>query len=187
MPPNSIASEGQTSVSVELFREAMSRLGAPVTVVTTDGAAGRQGLTVSAITSVSDTPATVLVCINRSNRSHEAFRRNGVAGINILGHGHDGVAGIFASSRRSPAEKFASGLWRIGKTGAPLLEDAAVTLDCVIEDIRPSGTHDVLFCAVRDIAINDKIAVGLAWCGRAFHHLPFAPLTAPLKVRDTVP
>ncbi|BCK75866.1 FMN reductase (NADH) RutF [Acetobacter aceti NBRC 14818] len=186
MQPDDIVVDEQTFVPAELFREAMSRLGAPVTVVATDGPAGRQGLTVSAITSVSDTPPTVLVCLNRSNRSHEAFRRNGVVGISILGRGHDDVAGVFASSRRTPEEKFASGVWRVGKTGAPLLDDAAVTLDCVIEDIRTSGTHDVLFCAVRDIVISDAVAAGLAWCGRTFHHLPFAPLAASLKVENTV-
>ncbi|MBV1836631.1 flavin reductase [Acetobacter estunensis] len=185
MRPDSALFEVNSSVSVELFREAMSRLGAPVTVVATDGPAGRHGLTVSAITSVSDTPPTVLVCLNRSNRSHEAFRGNGVVGISILGHGHDGVAGVFASSRRTSDEKFASGVWRVGRTGAPLLDDAAVTLDCMIEDIRVSGTHDVLFCVVRDIVISERIATGLAWCGRAFHHLPFAPLTAPLAAQDT--
>lgn len=174
-----------SGVSSELFREAMSRVGAPVTVVTTDGPAGRHGLTVSAITSVSDAPPTVLVCLNRNNRSHEAFRRNGVVGISILGRGHDDVAGVFASSRRDPDEKFRSGSWHIGETGAPLLSDAAVTLDCVVEEIRPSGTHDVLFCAVRDIVICKKSVAGLAWCGRAFHHLPFSPHETPLDVQDT--
>ena len=175
MPLDGNASSAISLVESELFREAMSRLGAPVTIVTTDGPAGRHGLTVSAITSVSDTPPTVLVCLNRSNRSHEAFRQNGVMGISILGRGHDGVAGIFASSRRTPEEKFAVGQWRVGTTRAPLLDDAAVTLDCTVDDIRASGTHDVLFCTVRTIVISEQAAAGLAWCGRAFHHLPFAP------------
>lgn len=96
------------------------------------------------------------------------------------------MAGVFASSHHAPKEKFAPGVCRVGKTNTPLLDDAAVTLDCVIEDIRTSGTHDGLFCAVRKIVINDAIAAGLAWCGRAFHHLPFTPLAASLKVRNTV-
>jgi flavin reductase (DIM6/NTAB) family NADH-FMN oxidoreductase RutF len=43
------------------YREAMSRLVAPVHVVTTAGPAGRCGITASAVTSVSDDPPTVLV------------------------------------------------------------------------------------------------------------------------------
>ena len=43
------------------FREAMSRLGAAVHVVTTAGPAGIAGFTATAVVSVSDQPATLLV------------------------------------------------------------------------------------------------------------------------------
>ncbi|MFP2874146.1 flavin reductase [Acetobacter tropicalis] len=76
-------------VSSDVFREAMSRLSAPVALVTTDGSAGRYGLTMSAICSVSVEPPTMLVCLNRDNRSHEAFLKNGVIGISILEPGHE--------------------------------------------------------------------------------------------------
>ncbi|WP_408736357.1 flavin reductase [Acetobacter oryzifermentans] len=51
----------------------MSLLNAPVFLVTTDGHFGRHGLTVSEICSVSLSPPTLLFCINRDNRSYEAF------------------------------------------------------------------------------------------------------------------
>ncbi|GBR02865.1 flavin reductase [Acetobacter oeni] len=174
MQPETLADLTRPPVATDLFREAMSRLGAPVTLVTTDGPAGRQGLTVSAITSVSDAPPTVLVCLNRSNRSHETFLQNGVVGISILGAPHNALAGIFASSRRSADEKFATGRWRTGQTGAPLLDDAVVTLDCTISDIHSSGSHDVLFCIVEAIGLHDAPEAGLAWFGRNFHHLPLS-------------
>ncbi|ASL40870.1 MULTISPECIES: flavin reductase [Acetobacter] len=60
-------------VSSEAFRNAMSLLNAPVFLVTTDGHFGRHGLTVSEICSVSLSPPTLLFCINRDNRSYEAF------------------------------------------------------------------------------------------------------------------
>src|SRR6266850_752518 len=47
------------------FREAMSRLGAAVHVITTAGPGGKTGATATAVCSVSDTPPTLLVCINR--------------------------------------------------------------------------------------------------------------------------
>ncbi|MEE8664193.1 MAG: flavin reductase [Acetobacter sp.] len=160
------------SVSPELFREAMSRLGAPVTIVTTDGPAGRHGLTLSAITSVTDTPPTVLVCLNRTNRSHQAFLQNGVIGINILGQLQSAVADAFASSRRTSDEKFAIGVWREGRTGAPVLNDATVTLECSIADIRTSGSHDVLFCTIEHVSLHHEPDGGLAWFDRRYHLLP---------------
>ncbi|KXV35253.1 flavin reductase [Gluconobacter thailandicus] len=160
------------AVSQELFREAMSLLGAPVVLVTTDGPAGRQGLTVSAISSVSDTPPTVLVCLNRSNRSHQAFLKNGVIGISVLSPTHHDLARVFASRSVEPDEKFAQGDWVLGETGSALLSDALVTLDCEIDAIHSAGTHDVLFCAVKSISTSADAEHGLAWFSRDFHHLP---------------
>ncbi|WP_308721563.1 flavin reductase [Komagataeibacter xylinus] len=162
-------------VTGDLFRNAMSRLGAPVTVVTTSGPAGRQGLTVSAITSVSASPPTVLVCLNRDNRSHIAFIQNGVIGISLLSRGHEDLAGIFASSRRTPDEKFAVAEWRTDVTGAPLLSDALVTLDCTIALIHAASTHDVLFCTVEAIHVHPAGETGLTWFNRQFHTLPLLP------------
>ena len=57
------------SVEPLVFRDAMSRLGAAVHVVTTAGAGGKSGFTATAVCSVSDTPATLLVCLNRRSNS----------------------------------------------------------------------------------------------------------------------
>ena len=54
-------------VEKQAYREAMARLGAAVNVITTDGPGGRAGFTASAVTSVTDTPPTLLVCANRTN------------------------------------------------------------------------------------------------------------------------
>ncbi|MFT8423241.1 MAG: flavin reductase [Gluconacetobacter sp.] len=162
----------EQTVDRAIFRDAMSRLGAPVVLVTTNGPAGRQGLTVSAITSVSDDPPTVLVCLNRANRSHETFLDNGAVGISILSDGHDALAGIFASSRLSSDEKFGHATWLDDISGAPLLAGAPVTLDCTIDTLHASGSHDVLFCRVRSIRLQAHARHGLAWFARRFHLLP---------------
>ncbi|MBB3174808.1 flavin reductase (DIM6/NTAB) family NADH-FMN oxidoreductase RutF [Endobacter medicaginis] len=177
-PALALVAEDETQAAAEVtreaFREAMSLLGAPVTLVTTDGAAGRHGLTVSAIASVSDTPPTVLVCLNRANRSHAAFLANGRIGVSILAHGHDAIAGRFASSKLGSEERFAEGDWVVADDGAPLLADALVGLDCTIEQVHASGTHDVLFCRVRAITHGDPVQHGLVWFSRGFHALPRA-------------
>ena len=53
----------------QAYREAMARFGAAVSVVTTDGPAGRYGFTASAVCSVTDDPPTLLVCMNRGSKS----------------------------------------------------------------------------------------------------------------------
>ncbi|MDY9280660.1 flavin reductase [Escherichia coli] len=52
-------------VDQQTFRDAMSCIGAAVNIITTDGPAGRAGFTASAVCSVTDTPPTLLVCLNR--------------------------------------------------------------------------------------------------------------------------
>ncbi|WP_234990491.1 flavin reductase [Aquimixticola soesokkakensis] len=152
-----------------LFREAMSRLGAAVTVLTTDGPAGKHGMTASAVCSVTDSPPTLLVCVNTTNRSHDLFVKNGTLCVNVLSGAHRDLSGHFA--RPSDHDRFATGDWTQGVTGAPVLQDAAVAFDCQITDQKSVGTHSVFFCEVQHIAIGQPQAEGLIWFGRDFHHL----------------
>ena len=48
----------------------MARLGAAVNIITTDGPGGKRGFTASAVCSVTDSPPTLLVCLNRSSDSN---------------------------------------------------------------------------------------------------------------------
>ena len=63
-----VGAEHIATVAPAQFREAMSQLGAAVHVVTTAGPAGPAGFTATAVCSVSDQPATLLVCLNRRSQ-----------------------------------------------------------------------------------------------------------------------
>jgi flavin reductase len=77
-----IAPEALKCVEGGAFREAMSRLGAAVHVITTDGQAGMTGFTATAVSSVSDQPPTLLVCLNRRSTSAPVLSHNGVFCVN---------------------------------------------------------------------------------------------------------
>ena len=75
------------TVDQQAFRNAMSSLGAAVNIITTDGPAGRHGLTASAVCSVTDTPPTLLACVRRDAGAHDVLKVNGALCVNILaGH-----------------------------------------------------------------------------------------------------
>src|SRR6478672_3616579 len=93
-----------TSVDPKLFREAMSRLGAAVHVITTDGPAGKTGFTATAVCSVSDAPSTLLVCLNRGSTSMPILRGNGVFCVNTLRAGDEIVADTFAGRTKVARE-----------------------------------------------------------------------------------
>jgi flavin reductase len=151
------------------FRRAMSRLGAAVNVVTTDGSGGRAGFTASAVCSVTDSPPTLLVCLNRGASVYPAFQENGVLCVNALAAGHQAISALFGG--KTPMdERFAAARWQRGETGSPVLEDAAVSFDCRIVSRTSVGTHDVLFCEVAAISVGDG-AHGLIYFDRRYHEV----------------
>jgi flavin reductase (NADH)/flavin reductase/chlorophenol-4-monooxygenase component 1 len=146
---------GPESISPTEFRSALSRLTTAVSVITTDGPAGRAGLTCSAVCAISDTPATVLACVNRRIAAHAVIQANGVMCINSLPASQRDLSQVFAGVGQVPmAERFASANWSVLKTGAPHCTDALMALDCEVIDLREVGTHSLLIGRVLATAQN---------------------------------
>ena len=78
------------------FRNAMSLLTSAVNVVTTAGPSGRYGFTASAVCSVTDTPPTLLVCMNKASSSHAHFVENKILTVNVLGAQHEHLSKAFS-------------------------------------------------------------------------------------------
>ncbi|MWB76438.1 flavin reductase [Pseudooceanicola sp. 216_PA32_1] len=147
----------------------MARLGAAVTVLTTDGPAGKHGMTASAVCSVTDTPPTLLVCVNRTSRSHDHFAGNKVLAVNVLAGRHRALSEVFA--RQNETDRFATGSWTRLATGSPVLADASVAFDCRVSETSTVGSHTVFFCEVQAMAQHGGQAESLIWFGRDFHHI----------------
>lgn len=156
-------------VEVTDFRNAMSLLTGAVNVITTAGASGRYGFTASAVCSVTDTPPTLLVCMNRASSSLVHFIDNKILTVNVLGAHHQHISKVFAS-KISPEERFAYGAWTALETGAPVLEDALVSFDCQIEQVQEVGTHAIFICHI--VAVQQsQHDQGLVYFNRAYHHV----------------
>ncbi|MEB3766990.1 flavin reductase [Acinetobacter sp. MD2] len=152
------------------FKNAMSLLTGAVNVITTAGATGRYGFTASAVCSVTDTPPTLLVCMNTSSRSHVHFVENKILTVNVLGAQQQAISSAFAS-QLSTEERFSHGTWSTLSTGAPVLNDALASFDCQIEQIQEIGTHSIFMCRVVAIQQNDQNDQGLVYFNRAYHHV----------------
>lgn len=151
------------------FRDAMSLLTSAVSVVTTAGMADRHGFTASAVCSVTDTPPTLLVCMNKASRSHEHFVENKILTVNVLGAQHQHISNVFASKMTSE-ERFKHGFWTELETGAPALKDALVNFDCEIDDIQEVGTHTVFMCRIVAIQQSQQDQ-SLVYFNRAYHQV----------------
>ena len=140
-------------VEQKAFREAMSRLGAAVHVITTDGPSGKTGFTATAVCSVSDAPPTLLVCLNRGATSMPILRGNGVFCVNTLRAGDEVVADTFAGRTKVAREaRFDTGhQWGTLATGSPVLMSAVVACDCRVIEIKAVASHDIYFGMVEAI------------------------------------
>ena len=137
-----------------LFRECMSRVTSAVHIVTTDGVAGLAGITASAVASVSDDPATMLVCVNKSSHSAPRFIANKVFCINTLAAGDQALADCFAGRTGLHLDaRFQQGDWEKCVSGAPVLGSAIAIFDCRVIDIQDVATHHVMIGEVMAVRL----------------------------------
>ena len=146
------------SVSRDDFVAAMRCVTSGVNVVTTDGEAGRFGLTVSAMTSLSAEPPMLLACINLNSPACAAVRDNGQFAVNVLKTSQRELADTFAGF---PADgkpyDFERATWRNGRRGVPLLEDALASFDCAVEAAHEHGSHTLFVGRVVGVSARDDV------------------------------
>ena len=161
--------ESQPLVSVDEFRQALGQLAAGVSIVTTQLEGDRRGVTATAVCSVTDSPGTVLVCINRNTGTGKMIADAGHFSVNVLGLDHEDVAMTFAGARGVQGdERFEHGDWsEDAATGMPLLDQALVNLACKVSHVHSTATHDVFFGEV--VAVRTAEAQPLIYFGRGFH------------------
>ena len=158
---SSIASE-----STQSFVDAMAMAATGVTVVVTDGPAGRAGITVSAFTSVSADPPLVLICVNRKSAAVEPITVNAQFCVNLLGEAHQPLANIFAG--RDASAKTAA----LEAQNLLLVPDAPAAFECTLQETVDAGTHRIFIGRV--VKAHHSQTPTLAYSRRTYSRL--APL-----------
>ena len=158
------------------YIEAMSRTASSVAVVTTFAADLPVGLTVSAVTSVTADPPTLLICINRKNPIEAAIRESGFFAVNMLRADQRQVAESFAGRpRRGEAYDFAITRWERSPHGCPVFSGAVAWFDCRVVAEHAVGTHRIFIGRVE--AAGSEAGMPLVYGSRSFAellHLPVA-------------
>ena len=164
------------------FLEAMSRAATFVAVATTDGEAGRFGVTLSSFTSVSadgETPS-LLGCIHHLSPAATAILKNRAFAANLLAEDQEAIANRFAG-RGGPgghAERFAAVDWVTGPLGQPLFLGATATLECRLATAVLWETHYIIVGRVASVRLSDNpsaLLYGQRAYRRAIHLTPDSP------------
>ena len=157
-------SDGEPASGRELDATALRRaLGCFVTGVTVvtagDADGGPHGFTANSFTSVSLDPPLVLVCVGREVEGLEVYRECEGFAVNVLAESQRAISETFAADR---PDRFAGVPWRVGKYGAPILDDCIACLECASWQRIEAGDHLILIGRV--LAFERSPGRPLAFC-----------------------
>lgn len=159
-------------IAADEFRAAMRHFAGNVSVVTVGSPGERSGLVATSAVSLSTDPAMVIVCVNRDSSSWPLFDRYGHFGVNSLTAAQQPIADRFTGRGGIKGEdRYAIGNWSAGMSGAPLLADAAVALDCVLDERIDRATHSILVGRVLEARLREDDAGALVYWRGAYHPL----------------
>jgi flavin reductase (DIM6/NTAB) family NADH-FMN oxidoreductase RutF len=90
----------------------------------------------------------VLICIEKSVKTHDAIAAAGKFGVSILSEAQGDISSRFASR---VDDKFSGIEVRRGSLGVPLIGGALTTLECSVYDQLPGGDHTIFVGEVVDL------------------------------------
>lgn len=157
------------SVETGLFLDAMSKTSTTVTIITTNGDAGRGGVTVSAMCSISAERPTVMVCVHHLSSVAAQIQENEVFCVNILTNKQSHIADTFAGRiKEEDGDKFGCATWHDMATGSPGLIGSLASFDCTLVKQMRWDTHFMYLGDVVDIDKSGDDTLPLLYTSRAY-------------------
>ena len=144
------------------FRQAMGRLVAGVSVLTTFAGGHDHAMTADTLTSVSLDPLLVLVCAETETRWHGAVLEAGVFGVSVLGAHQRPLSDWFATRGRPLHGQLDRAPHRRGDaTGVALLDGSLMHLECRTTAVHPGGDHAIVVAEVVSVTLPDTVGPAL--------------------------
>ena len=156
--------------SPQEFRAALGMFATGVTIVTARDAAGLPvGITANSFNSVSLAPPLVLWSLARVAGSMPAFERGSHYAINILAADQHALALRFSAKA---IDRFAGVPFKVGPSGAPVLDGAAAVFECFNRSRYEEGDHVIFVGEVERCAHRPGAQPLIFHGGRYFTELP---------------
>ncbi len=135
------------------FRAAMRRYPTGVTIVTTVVDGALKGFTANAFSSVSADPPMVLICVNRSARTHPLISQAGRFCVNVLRLEQQTLAEKFSSQDHT--SPFDGEAFRAGASGSPIFDGSLAYFDCELAEEHTAGTHTIFLGKVVECGASE--------------------------------
>jgi flavin reductase len=140
------------------FLEAMSRGATFVTVITTDGPAGRFGVTVSSMTSVAADgfAPTILACLHHLSPAVPAILANKNFCANILHESQQDISDVFSGRQKTEhGKRFDDVAWTASADGQPIIAGATANFECILRTSLLWETHHVMIGHVMTVHLSE--------------------------------
>jgi flavin reductase (DIM6/NTAB) family NADH-FMN oxidoreductase RutF len=122
-------------IDAKTFWGAVGQRAMGVSVVAATGSDGPAGFLGLSTAHVCADPPMMLVSIDKRTSALQAVLESRHFAINYLAAGQQAIADIFGGkSSLKGAERFSADAWGILSSGAPVLQDAAGAIDCMLEE-----------------------------------------------------
>ncbi|SOE02352.1 flavin reductase family protein [Blastococcus haudaquaticus] len=137
------------------FAAALGQYAAGVCLLTVRDGIDDVGTTVSSVMSVSADPPLVAVALTSAGYPAEVLEEVGSCGLTVLAAQHAIVASRFSSAGRPSARHLLESVpWsRAAGSGAIVLDDGVVALDCRLDRLVPAGDHVVALLVVDAVPV----------------------------------
>ncbi|MEI7840090.1 MAG: flavin reductase family protein [Methylococcaceae bacterium] len=137
------------------FKQAIQCWTQGVGVVTTNSKThGLQGMTVSAFSCLTADFAQILCCLNIHAETVLGIDESQCFAMNFLTVHQEKTARQFAGGA-SMEERFSTNPWHISATGAPLLSESLVSLDCKLVQKIHAGFHFIVIGEIQKSEVRD--------------------------------
>jgi len=165
------------SVTVEVYRHAMSHLGGGVCLVTCRANGIDHAMTATAVIAVSLTPPLLLVSVDRRARFHAALEAADDLAVTFMAAHQVELARHFARSGRDLATQFDGVATRRLDNGCLILPDALTGVGAHIESRLPGGDHTLILAEMTEVAAGTASASAgpLVHFSSGFHALLDGP------------
>ncbi len=155
------------------MKQGMRRLASGVSVLSTRvDEHERFAMTVSSVTSVSDTPPSLLVCINKKISLQGHLEHEGcLFAVNLLANAQQQVSNVCAGFE-PVNDRFSVGNWLEGPDKVPYLTDSEAVFFCRTDKVVSYGTHHIVIGQIEDVLVSEQHTNPLV-----YHNGGYAALT----------
>lgn len=150
----------------------MRHLASGVAIVATrDERSSRHGMTVTSVTSLTDQPPSLLVCLNKESETCRALQNVQYFSVNVLAQNQQQVSDNFAFGSEGEA-RFQYGVWRDHpRYAVPQLQQSLVCFLCCRDQRVEYGNHDIVVANIMEVNVMEEELPPLIYCRNRYQQL----------------